>query len=121
MFVRTVQFVELRRIYSVVSSVSVGSNIFHILWPVCLCSPEGLVKLKPVENQYKPQESLQGKFLFSLGTERQKTGETRVVMLDRKLSLCSYTNFTKKDVVNIKLNNHVSDVIIVLISYQIFI
>lgn len=112
---------ELRRIYSVVSSVSVGSNIFHILWSVCLCSPEGLVKLKPVENQYKPRESLQGKFLFSLGTERQKTGETRVVMLDRKLSLCSYTNFTKKDVVNIKLNNRVSDVIIALISYQIFI
>lgn len=111
---------ELRQIYSVVSSVSVGSNIFHILWQVCLCSPEGLVKLKPVENQYKPRESLQGKFLFSFGTERQKTGETRVVMLDGKLSLCSYTNFTKKMLLT-KSNNNFSDVIIVLISYQILI
>lgn len=68
------QFVEPRQIYSVVSSVSLGSNIFHILWLVCLCSPQGLVKLKPVENQYKPGESLQGKIASVLGqTDKKQT------------------------------------------------
>lgn len=66
------QFVEARRIYSVASSVSLGSNILHILWLVRLCSPEGLVKLKPVENQYKPRESLQGKIASVLGQIDQK-------------------------------------------------
>lgn len=78
-FVRTAQFVEPKQIYSVVSSVSVGSNIFHILWPVCLCSPEGLVKLKPVENQYKPRESLQGKFFSVLGQKDKKLGKQELL------------------------------------------
>lgn len=87
------QFVEPRQIYSVVSSVSLGSNILHILWLVCLCSPEGLVKLKPVENQYKPRESLQGKIASVLGqTDGKNCGEKKL-LCSIGSSLCAVTQF----------------------------
>lgn len=89
------QFVEPRQIYGVVSSVSLGSNIFHILCLVCLCSPEGLVKLKPVQNQYKPRESLQGKKIQSWDRQTKKNcqagGKKGAVVLNMKFSLCSST------------------------------
>lgn len=49
-------------------------RLFVLLVP--LCCPLGLVKLKPVKNQYKPWETLQGK-CYSLGKEGRKIGKQK--------------------------------------------